>query len=133
MYLCYIDESGDEGIGTGGSRWFILGALVVPANRDLQVSKMVTRIKTRLGKPDKWPLHWKRIKKHEQRLYICDQLLTEQYSFMAVAADKEHPQIKLSHLRAKWFLYFSSARCTTEVTSFTTSSKERFFSPFCSV
>ncbi|MFC1968879.1 DUF3800 domain-containing protein [Chloroflexota bacterium] len=24
---CYIDESGDEGIDTGGTRWFILGII----------------------------------------------------------------------------------------------------------
>jgi len=28
-FNCYIDESGDEGMETGGSRWFILGALIV--------------------------------------------------------------------------------------------------------
>jgi len=49
---CYIDEAGDEGIESGGSRWFILGALLVPDTIDLQTSTMVSRIKKNLGKSD---------------------------------------------------------------------------------
>lgn len=53
-FNCYIDESGDEGIESGGSRWFILGALIVPKDTDLQTSTMVERVKQTFGKTNDW-------------------------------------------------------------------------------
>ena len=79
LFNCYIDEAGDEGIETGGSRWFILGALVVPEEVDLQTSTMVTRVKSRFGHDDKFVLQWKKLKKHSHKLYICQEYQTEEY------------------------------------------------------
>jgi hypothetical protein len=112
---CYIDEAGDEGIGTGGTRWFILGALLVPRESDLQTSKMVERIKTTFGKNNDWVLHWSKIKRHDQKRYICKELNTEKWIFSCVATDKIHPLITQSKgMKEKDVLYFYSARLLLE-------------------
>lgn len=115
VFNCYIDESGDEGIETGGSRWFILGALIVPNEEDLQISTMVSRVKKKFGHDDKFVLQWKKIKKHSQKLYICQEYQTEQWTFACVATDKTHPFItKAPGLKLKYALYFYSARLLLE-------------------
>lgn len=112
---CYIDEAGDEGIETGGSRWFILGALVVPDVLDLQTGTAVSRIKKRFGKNDQWPLHWSQLKLHDRKRYVCQELLTEDWMFACVATDKTHPHVvQAAGLRGKYALYFYSARLLLE-------------------
>lgn len=43
-YNVYIDESGDEGINKG-SKYFILTAIIVEKDKDLEASKLVDEIK----------------------------------------------------------------------------------------
>ena len=43
----YIDESGDEGINRG-SKYFILTAIIVKKDNDLEISKYVDKIKISL-------------------------------------------------------------------------------------
>jgi len=115
IFNCYIDESGDEGIETGGSRWFILGSLIIPEEEDLQSSTMVSRVKKKFGHDDKYVLQWKRIKKHSQKLYVCQEYQTEQWTFTCVATDKTHPFItKAPSRKVKYALYFYSARLLLE-------------------
>ena len=114
-FNCYIDESGDEGIGTGGTRWFILGATIVADNVDLKTSKMLTRIKSTLDRDTRKPLHWTDIRNHDKRLYICRELLTEEWIFSCVVTDKTHPFIQTAKgLPEKWNLYFYSTRLLLE-------------------
>lgn len=56
----YIDESGDEGIHRG-SKYFILTALVVDKEEDLEISKFVDKMKSNLELDIKSQLHWNRI------------------------------------------------------------------------
>jgi len=114
-FNCYIDETGDEGINTGGTRWFILGAVIVPEQIDLKTSTMIPRIKQRLGKDPKRPLRWSQIRNHDKRLYIFSELLTEDWMFSCVATDKNHPFIAQgAGLHEKWKLYFYSTRLLLE-------------------
>lgn len=114
-FNCYIDETGDEGIETGGSRWFILGALIVRQDTDSQTSTMVRRVKQKFGHDDKFILQWKRIKKHSQKLYICQEYQTEQWTFTCVATDKTHQFItRGSGINIKQQLYNYSARLLLE-------------------
>ncbi|MBI2872042.1 MAG: DUF3800 domain-containing protein [Chloroflexi bacterium] len=111
----YIDESGDEGFQEGATRWFILGALIVPSALDLQTSTMIPRIKSKLGRDPKTPLHWSHVRSHDKRLYICAELLTEQWVFSCVISDKKHPTVqKANGLPEKWNLYFYSTRLLLE-------------------
>lgn len=114
-FKCFIDESGDEGIGTGGTRWFILGAVIVADNIEPIASQMIPRIKVKLGRDTKSPLHWTKIRSHDKRLYMCSELLTEDWTFSCVVTDKTHPFVqKAKGLPEKWNLYFYSTRLLLE-------------------
>ena len=114
-FNCYIDESGDEGIGTGGTRWFILGALIVDDSIDLKTSEMILRIRHTLGKGPKDTLHWTNIRNHDKKLYICKELLTEEWKYVCVVTDKTHPFVEqATGLKEKWNLYFYSTRLLLE-------------------
>ena len=60
-YNVYIDESGDEGINKG-SKFFILTAIIVDKEKDLEISKSVDQIKEKLEMNNKTQLHWKLLK-----------------------------------------------------------------------
>lgn len=70
-YNVYIDESGDEGIKKG-SKYFILTAIIVPKDRDLEISKNVDIIKETLEINIKSQLHWKLIKGLPNKNMILD-------------------------------------------------------------
>ena len=70
-FVTYIDESGDEGFvfkpdGSGSSRWFVLSAAVFRKTNDLQSVACLKEVRTLLGKPLKYPLHFVDLR-HEQR------------------------------------------------------------------
>ncbi len=111
----YIDESGDEGIGTGGTRWFILGAVIVDESRNLKTSEMILRIRQTLGKGAVDTIHWTKIRNHDKKLYICKELVTEDWKFACVITDKVHPYILNSGgLPEKYYLYRYSTRLLLE-------------------
>ena len=114
-FNCYIDESGDEGIETGGTRWFILGAAIVPDEIDLKTSTVIPRLKQILRKDHKCILRWSEIRSHDKRLRICSELLKESWEFSSVVTDKTHPfVINAKGLSQKWNLYFYSTRLLLE-------------------
>lgn len=71
-FVVYIDESGDEGFvfngnGSGSSRWFVLSAVVIRKNKDLQMVECLQETRRVLCKPPNMPLHFVDLK-HEQRV-----------------------------------------------------------------
>ena len=68
-YNVYIDESGDEGINKG-SKYFILTAIIVKKEHDLDVSKTVDIIKNKLELNAKSQLHWNSIKGYPNKEMI---------------------------------------------------------------
>ena len=70
-YNVYIDESGDEGIRKG-SKYFILTALIVNENIDLETAKNVDIIKQNLEMNIKDQLHWKLLKGKPNKNMIMD-------------------------------------------------------------
>jgi len=71
-FVVYIDESGDEGFvfhedGSGSSRWFVLSAIVIRHENDLEMVSCLKEVWRVLGKPAKTPLHFVDLK-HEQRI-----------------------------------------------------------------
>ncbi len=112
---CYIDEAGDEGIDTGGSRWFVLGAVVVPAEDDLRSSAAVPEIKRRLGKDEtRFVLHWRKMRDHTVKKFVSHTLGNLPFTLSVVAVDKEDSQIKQSGLKSKDALYRYAARYLIE-------------------
>ena len=83
-YNVYIDESGDEGIKRG-SKWFILTAVIVPKDYDLELSKKIIDIKTMLNMNRKEQLHWNKILKHDKKSSIIYNLIAENFKIIHVA------------------------------------------------
>lgn len=74
-FVAYVDESGDEGFKflpneQGSSRWFVLSALVVRKENDLQVVSLAKHAREILRKEPKKPLHFRELK-HEQRVPLA--------------------------------------------------------------
>lgn len=65
----YIDESGDEGINKG-SKYFVLTALIVSKEKDLETSRIVDEIKNNLELNVKKQLHWKLLKGFPNKIMI---------------------------------------------------------------
>jgi Protein of unknown function (DUF3800) len=74
-YVVYIDESGDEGLhtGMGASEWFVLSGVITRANSDLTTVKLVDRVRSILGRPDRKPLHFRDLR-HEHRLPFVEHI-----------------------------------------------------------
>lgn len=72
-YNVYIDEAGDEGLNKG-SKYFILTAVIVPKNKDLEISKEVDCIKSNLEIDIKKQLHWNSIKGFPNKLMIMEKI-----------------------------------------------------------
>ncbi len=81
----YIDEAGDEGIARG-TEWFLLGAVVVPEENDLQVSKSIDRIKARTNIPPANPLHWRKLD-HPRKKVFASEIAKEPFELIIIAAN----------------------------------------------
>lgn len=74
-FVAYVDESGDEGFKflpdeQGSSRWFVLSALVIRKENDLQVVQLARQARELLKKDAKKALHFRNLK-HEQRVPLA--------------------------------------------------------------
>ena len=72
-YNVYIDEAGDEGIRRG-SKFFILTAILVEKEKDLQIAKLVDQIKENIEISIKSQLHWNTIKGYPNKLMIMQNI-----------------------------------------------------------
>lgn len=70
-YNVYIDESGDEGIRKG-SKYFILTAIIVKKDEDLDIAKNVDIIKKNLEMNIKNQLHWNSLKGRPNKIMIME-------------------------------------------------------------
>ena len=85
-YNIYIDESGDEGIKKG-SKYFILTALIIDKEKDLETAKNVDIIKHNLEMDIKKQLHWKLIKGLPNKNMIMDIVGTLDITIINVIVD----------------------------------------------
>lgn len=74
-FVAYIDESGDEGFtfrndGSGSSRWFVLSALVVRKNNDLEMVRAAKHAREIIRFEAKKPIHFCKLR-HEQRTPVA--------------------------------------------------------------
>lgn len=116
-FRAYIDESGDEGFvwrpnGTGSTKWFIMGAVVVESKHDQELAKSVNRIKARLGLPPQKPLHWKDRRDHGQRKVIIQEICDKPFTRMFVGVYK--PDITSAKLKTPPALYLYVTRYLLE-------------------
>lgn len=81
IYNAYIDESGDEGIKRG-SDWFILTAIIVKKEKDLELSKVIDNIKLSLEMGVQSQLHWNSVKGFPNKKMIIDTI--SKYDFTII-------------------------------------------------
>ena len=85
-YNVYIDESGDEGINKG-SKFFILTAIIVDKEKDLEISKSVDQIKENLEMNIKTQLHWKLLKGLPNKKMIMETISNLDISIINIIVD----------------------------------------------
>ena len=74
-FVAYVDESGDEGFKflpneRGSSRWFVLSALVIRKENDLQVVQLARQAREILKKDPEKALHFRELR-HEHRVPLA--------------------------------------------------------------
>ena len=74
-FVAYVDESGDEGFKflpqwQGSSRWFVLSALVIRKENDLQVVQLARQARELLKKHPKKALHFRDLR-HDHRVPLA--------------------------------------------------------------
>lgn len=80
----YIDESGDLGINCGGTRWFVLSAVIVDKSDEAAIRKKMERIKSRLNVKE---IHLRRIRDFYKAAYIVRELNGEKFTYMNILVD----------------------------------------------
>lgn len=75
---------GDEGINRG-SKWFILTAIIVAKEYDLDLSNKIVNIKKAMNMNRKDQLHWNRILKYDKKIQIIYDLIAEKFKIIHVA------------------------------------------------
>lgn len=116
-YRAYIDETGDEGFvwredGSGSSRWFIMGAVVVEDSWDLDVASAIDDIKDRLELKRDRPLHWVERRDHRQRKVMIQGIVHKPFCLMYVGVYK--PDISSEKLKKTPGLYLYTTRYLLE-------------------
>lgn len=85
-YNVYIDESGDEGIHKG-SKYFILTAVIIEKEKDLEISKSIDEIKANLELNKKTQLHWNSIKGKPNKLMVLNTIAKNDITIIHVIID----------------------------------------------
>lgn len=128
----YIDEAGDEGfkfeckLGRGSSKFFVLSAIIVKQELDLELASLVNKLKNILKYQPKdilAPLHFCKMS-HDKRKVCINQLMNfEDYTIISVVFQKE----KLAEpLKVKSVLYNYACKLLMEkVTIFLKSNKAK--------
>ncbi|OHB89040.1 MAG: hypothetical protein A3C38_00965 [Planctomycetes bacterium RIFCSPHIGHO2_02_FULL_50_42] len=113
-FVVYIDESGDEGFSfhKGSSEWFILSAVITPKERDIETVKLVDTVRMQLGRPDKKPLHFRKLR-HEHRVPYVSQIAKANLRCISVLVHK--PSINAPEtFQKRYRLYFYFTRYLLE-------------------
>ena len=75
LYRAYVDESGDRGMSTRASPFFVVAAVIVPGDRDADLCAARDGMCRGLDKPVDTVLHWSdNIRRHDQRKYVASAL-----------------------------------------------------------
>jgi hypothetical protein len=88
-FVVYIDESGDEGFafGKGSSEWFVLSAVVTLKPEDLEIVRLVDRVRIRLKRPEHKPLHFRDLR-HEHRIALVAEIASASLRVVSLLVHK---------------------------------------------
>jgi len=108
LYTFYIDEAGDEGIGTNGTQWFLIGGILVRKDDDLSVSRSVNAVKEGIRQRDfGQPLHWADLKRsHQKRLFLASEFAKQPIRLIVAAIHKPSLVGKPRPADKQWLYHF---------------------------
>ena len=117
-FRAYVDESGDEGFifntdGSGSSRWLVLSALVTRRETDLETVKLIDRVRAKLGRPPRTPLHFRDLK-HEQRIPYVREIAAAKVRAVSVLIHKPSIAEPEKFQSEKYLLYRYASRMLLE-------------------
>lgn len=117
-FVAYIDESGCEGFKflpdeQGSSRWFVLSALVVRKENDLQMVQLARQARELLKKQPKQVLHFRDLK-HEQRVPLARLIGTAQVRTVNVLVHKPSIPEPENFQQERFSLYRYATRLLAE-------------------
>lgn len=79
----YIDEAGDLGIGRG-TRWFVLSAIIVNKEKEPEIRKEIKVLKSKLNLNE---IHFRKLRKYEQKCYVTSMLNRCEFDLVNVIVD----------------------------------------------
>jgi hypothetical protein len=95
-YTAFIDEAGDPGLNTvrpidaaGGSEWLCLGAVVIRAAHDADVTEWVSSIQAKAGIRGKPDLHYRNLPEFRKRI-VCSELAKLPIRAFVLASNKKN-------------------------------------------
>lgn len=126
---------GDEGIKRG-SEWFILTAIIVPKEYDLNLSNKILKIKQTMCMNRKDQLHWNKILKYDKKIQIIYDLISENFKIIHVAINtyginklksKDLYPYFMSYLieRVSYYVNNQKASCNIFISTRNENSKEK--------
>jgi hypothetical protein len=121
-WIVYVDESGDEGFrfGRGSSSWFVLTAVLLARDRELEVVKLIDVVRDKINAaqqphhqtPARKPLHFRDLK-HDPRKFYATQIGTAALRIVSVCVHKpDLAEAEIFHDESR--LYFYATRFLVE-------------------
>ena len=126
-FVAYVDESGDEGfkLGSGSSEWFVLAAVVLRRENELEQVKLIDDVRQQLNSnrkpehqiPSRKPLHFRDLRHEPRKFYaariaqadlrtisvlVCKSDLASPESF-SVEPTLYHYAVRLLLERVSWY------------------------------
>jgi hypothetical protein len=114
MYA-YIDESGDEGIGGKGTKWFVITALIASQEEATALGYTYHRIKQRINLGADKVLHWSELS-HPRKKAVVEELANNDFSICSVLVDTQHQDIVNTSLKGKRLYFYTFRRLVERIT-----------------
>jgi hypothetical protein len=114
-FIVYIDESGDEGFSfPGSSEWFVLSALILRRENELEAVKVLDGVKELLKKEPRRPLHFRKLEHHQRVAYVTA-VATQKARMRTISILVHKPSIvDVATFTQKYLLYRYATRLLLE-------------------
>ncbi len=114
-FIAYIDESGDEGFSfPGSSEWFVLSAVVLRRENELEAVKVLDGVKALLKKEPRRPLHFRKLEHHQRVAYVTA-IATQRARMRTISILVHKPSIAdVETFTQKYLLYRYATRLLLE-------------------
>ena len=115
-FIAYVDESGDEGFSfaAGSSEWFVLSALLLRRETELEAVKVLDGVKGLFKKELRRPLHFRKLDHHQRVAYVTE-LAKHRARMRTISVLVHKPSLKdVERFKGKYLLYRYATRFLLE-------------------